>query len=50
MNRWKKRENQEEESGGIGDREVKKRIEEDGSVRWQTGMESKSTLKWYKWK
>ena len=45
MDRWKGRENLDEDWGRIGHREVKKSIEEGGLVRWQTGMESKSTLK-----
>ena len=29
---------------------MRQRIEEDGLVRWRTGMETKSTLKWYRYK
>ena len=48
IDRWKRREHLEEDWDRIGPREVKKRIEDSGLSRWQVGMESKSTLKWYR--
>lgn len=50
MDRWKRRENLDEDWRRIGHREVKKRIEKGGLVRWQTRIKTKCTLKWYKWK
>ena len=50
MDRWKRRENLEEDWNRIGPREVKKRVEESGLARWHAGMETKSTLKWYRHK
>ena len=50
INRWKKKENLGDEWFRIGTKEVKKRIEENGLHRWQSGMESKSTLEWYRQK
>ena len=48
IDRWKRRENLEEEWHRIGSREIRKRVEENGLARWHAGMESKSTLKWYR--
>ena len=48
--RWKRRVELEEDWHRIGPKEVRQRIEEGGLARWQTGMETKSTLKWYRHK
>ena len=50
IDRWKRRENLQEDWNRIEPREVKKRIEYSGLAKWQSGMERKSTLKWYRWK
>ena len=48
MQRWKRRENVEEEWQRLDGRTVRKKVEENGRNRWQAGMASKSTLRWYR--
>ena len=48
MQRWKRRENVEEEWQRLDGRTVRKKVEEYGRTRWQAGMPSKSTLRWYR--
>ena len=45
VERWKRRENLEEDWHRIGQREVRQTVEDKWIVRWQTGMETKSTLR-----
>ena len=48
INRWKRKENVEREWERLGLKDVNKRVKENGLNRWRTGMNNKSTLKWYK--
>ena len=48
VERWKKKENLQEEWCRVGVKEVKKKVEENGRERWKQGMENKNTLRWYK--
>lgn len=50
IDRWKRRGDLEEDWNRLGPRGVKRRIEDSGLVRWHAGMETKSTLKWYRHK
>ena len=47
VNRWKRKENLEEEWSRLKMRDISRRIEDNGWRRWRSGIEKKSTLKWY---
>ena len=47
VNRWKRKENLDEEWSRLKVRDISRRIENDGWRRWRSGIEKKSTLKWY---
>lgn len=46
VNRWKRRENMEEEWNETEVKDIKKRVQDNGLMKWQKGMETKATLKW----
>ena len=45
--RWKRRENLEQDWNNMRFKEIKKRIEENGLNRWKAGLREKVTMKWY---
>ena len=47
IKRWKRKENLEADWDRLKVKDIKKRIETNGRYRWRTGIEKKSTLKWY---
>ena len=48
LERWKRREDLDNDWPRLSSNKVRQRIEENGKTRWQLGMERKSTLKWYR--
>ncbi|KAG0722019.1 hypothetical protein GWK47_045250 [Chionoecetes opilio] len=50
LERWKRRETVGEEWNRMEIIDIKKKIENNGLVKWQEGMARKSTLQWYRWK
>ncbi|KAG0722788.1 hypothetical protein GWK47_043887 [Chionoecetes opilio] len=50
LERWKRRETVGEEWNRMEIIDIKKKIENNGLVKWQEGMARKSTLQWCRWK